>query len=54
MTEHKAVGKENEDIRQEVKEAKAELRISREVDRKAAKRLSTLEDERTELREDII
>ena len=52
MTEQLTVAKKNVDIYQELKEVKAEQRILREKDKKAAERISILEDERTELRED--
>ena len=53
MAEHKAIAKENVDIRRELKETKASLKILRRRDRENAERISQLEAETTELREDM-
>ena len=53
MPEHRAIAKENVDLRQELKDAKDELKILREKDRAAVRNIYALEKERAELRQDI-
>ena len=53
MSEHKAIAKENADLRQELKKAKDELKVLREKDRAATRQIAAVEKERDELRGDL-
>ena len=53
MPEHRAIAKENVDLRQEIKDVQDELKILREKDKAAVRNIYALEKERDELRQDI-